>query len=449
MSVLAEQAEQPAPARSLIRSRAAAERAAPVLPGGLVRSTLNFAPHPVFAERGEGAYLIDLDGNRYLDLHNNFTALAVGHCHPSVVAALTRQLARGTTFGAPTTLEADLAHLIVSRVASVEQVAFMNSGTEAAATAVALARAFSGRDVIAKFEGGYHGWDGLYVSARGTPEGDHGPADRPRTVRNSAGTPRAHADLLLTLPFNDAVAARAILEPRAGEIAAIILEPYQSVGGGICPDPAFLTAMQALARELGILFILDEIVTLRLAVGGAQQLFGLEPDLTLMGKIIGGGLPVGGVGGRRDILQLLNAPPGAAGVHQSGTFSGNPMSMAAGCATLAELSETAIQRLNTLGDDVRSELESYCQRHALPVVITGMGSLVNFHFTDAQAIRVSRDTWSNHRGRGLAFFKGMLDRGYHLTLRSGVSLSTPMTEADLEGFVAAATQEARRACAAS
>jgi glutamate-1-semialdehyde 2,1-aminomutase len=420
-----------------------------VLQGGLVRSTLKFAPHPVFADHGEGAWLVDVDGNRYLDLHNNFTALAVGHAHPSVVAAIGRQLTRGTTFGAPTTLEADLADLVVSRVASVEQVTFMNSGTEAAATAVALARALTGRDLIAKFEGGYHGWDGLYVSVRPTGDGDHGPADRPRNVRNSAGTPRAVADLLLTLPFNDAEAARAILAPRAREVAAVILEPYQSVGGGICPDPAFLAAIQALARELGILFILDEIVTLRLAVGGAQALFGLEPDLTLMGKIIGGGLPVGGVGGRRDILQLLDAPAGSPGVHQSGTFSGNPLTMAAGCATLTQLSAPAIDRLNRLGDQVRAELEAYCRRQALPVVITGLGSLVNFHFTDAPTIRASRDTWADHRGRALAFFNGMLDRGYHLTLRGGVSLSTPMTEVELEGFVAAATQEARRACAAA
>jgi glutamate-1-semialdehyde 2,1-aminomutase len=442
--MLADQAEQAPPARTLSQSRAAALRAQSVLPGGLVRSTLKYPPHPVFADHGEGAWLFDIDGNRYLDLHNNFTALAVGHAHPNVVAAVSRQLTRGTTFGAPTTLEGDLAELIVSRVASIEQVTFTNSGTEAAAAAVALARAFTGHDLIAKFEGGYHGWDGLYVSVRPTGDADHGAADRPRNVRNSAGTPQPVADLLLTLPFNNAEAARAILEPRARELAAIILEPYQSVGGGICPDPAFLTAMQALARELDILFILDEIVTLRLAVGGAQQLFGLQPDLTLLGKIIGGGLPVGGVGGRRDILDLLNGA-----VHQSGTFSGNPLTMAAGCATLNELSAPAIERLNRLGDAARAELEASCRRQKLPIVITGLGSLINFHFTDAQAIRASRDTWADHRGRALAFFKGMLDRGYHLTLRGGVSLSTPMTEVELEGFVSAATEEARRACAAA
>ena len=158
---------------------------------------------------------------------------------------------------------------------------------------------------------------------------------------------------------------------------------------------------------------------------------------------------MGGVAGRRDILQLLDAPPGAPTVHQSGTFSGNPLTMAGGCATLAELSAPAIERLNRLGDAVRTELEADCRRHALPVVITGVGSLINFHFTDARAIHASRDTWADHRGRALAFFKGMLDRGYHLTLRGGVSLSTPMTEVELEGFVAAATQEARRACAAA
>jgi glutamate-1-semialdehyde 2,1-aminomutase len=433
--------------RSLARSGEAAERARALLPGGLVRPTLNFEPHPVYAQRGEGAYVIDVDGNRYLDLHNNFTALAIGHCHPKVMAALTDQLARGTTFGAPTEAEAELAQLITGRVPSIQRVTFTNSGTEAAEAAVALARAYTGRDLIAKFEGGYHGWDGMYISVRQWPDTDHGSVEQPRTVRNSRGIPQAAADLVVTLPYNDAAAASDVLGHRARDVAAIVVEPAQSVGGGITPEPGFLEGVQVLARQFDIPLIVDEVVTLRLATGGAQQLFGLEPDLTIMGKIIGGGLPVGGVGGRKEILDLLSSSHGPATMFQSGTFAGNPMSMAAGTATLTELTDAAIRRINDLGENLKRDLEQFCRSRDLPVSITGIGSLVNFHFA-RHPIRCSRDTWTEDKAQAMAFFKAMLNDGFHLTLRCGASLSTPMTDSDLQAFLSAATRNLQRLCAA-
>jgi glutamate-1-semialdehyde 2,1-aminomutase len=428
-------------------SKAAAARAQGSVAGGLARPALAFPPPVVFADRGEGCYLFDLDGNRYLDFHNNFTALAIGHRHPHVAAALTEQLARGTTFGAPTVGEAGLAELIVSRVKSVERVTFTNSGTEAAATALALARAYTGRQLVAKFEGGYHGWDATYVSVRQNIEGDNGPYDQPLTVRNSSGLAPRQAELMVTLPFNNVEAAADILGARAKEVAAIVIEPYQSVGGGIVPEPGFLENVQLLSRRLDIPLILDEIVTLRLAAGGAQQIFGLEPDLTLMGKIIGGGLPVGGVGGRKEIMDLMAPAQGPAAIAGSGTFTGNPMTTAAGRATLEVLTAAEIDRLNRLGQDLQGELESFCRRHELPVQMTGIGSLVNFHFNE-RAIRMSRDTWTSNRARGHAFLLAMRREGYYMTGRVGLALSTPMTETDLEGFVEAATRHLPEVCAA-
>jgi glutamate-1-semialdehyde 2,1-aminomutase len=432
-------------ALSFERSRQASERARGLLPVGLARPPLHFEPHPVFAERGEGAFLLDIDGNRYLDLHNNFTALVLGHCHSRVISALGKQLALGTTFGAPTESEAALAQLIVDRVKSVERVTFTNSGTEAAAVAISLARAFTGRERIAKFEGGYHGWDATFLSVRERVGADHGPVDRPKTVRNSVGIPEAQANLVVTLPYNNIAAASDIVGRHARDLAAIVVEPIQNLGGGIVGEPAFLRGIEILARRFHIPLILDEVVTLRLAQGGAQELFGLSPDLTIMGKIIGGGLPVGGVGGRREILELLGSH-GPNAVFQSGTYSGNPMSMAAGHATLSELTTGAIRQLNALGDELRLELETFCRRHELPVSITGVGSLLNIHFA-AHSIRSSRDSWTEDKVKANAFLGEMLRNGFYMTRRCGISLSTPMTERNLEAFLSTSTQSLTQVCA--
>jgi glutamate-1-semialdehyde 2,1-aminomutase len=210
-------------------------------------------------------------------------------------------------------------------------------------------------------------------------------------------------------------------------------------------EPAFLEGIQILARRYDIPLILDEVVTLRLAPGGAQELFGLSPDLTIMGKIIGGGLPVGGVGGRREILELLGSH-GPNAVFQSGTYSGNPMSMVAGHATLSELTSGVIRQLNALGDELRLELETFCRRHELPVSITGVGSLLNIHFA-AHGIRSSRDTWTEDKVKANAFLGEMVRNGFYMTRRCGISLSTPMTESNLEAFLSTATRSLTQVCA--
>jgi glutamate-1-semialdehyde 2,1-aminomutase len=227
-------------------------------------------------------------------------------------------------------------------------------------------------------------------------------------------------------------------------MAAIIVEPMQSVGGGIVPEPGFLEGIQTLARRWNIVLILDEVVTLRLAPGGAQELFALTPDLTIMGKIIGGGLPVGGVGGRKEIMGLLGGS-GPSAIFHSGTYSGNPMSMAAGHATLSDLTPDAIRRLNTMGDTLREELITFSRERELRVSVTGVGSLLSLHFAPHR-IGVSRDTWSEDKAKADAFFRAMLHDGFYMTKRGGISLSTPMTEGHIESFLSAATQHLSRLC---
>jgi glutamate-1-semialdehyde 2,1-aminomutase len=432
--------------RQLARSAELFEAARRVMPGGGARPVLNFPPHPIFAARGEGCYITDADGNRYLDLHNNFAALVLGHRHPAVVDALRDQLERGLAFGAPSALESELARIIVHRVKSIEKVTFTNSGTEASMTAIALARAYSGRRLVAKFEGGYHGFaEPLFLSVRRGLNGDNGSDMAPKTVGNSPGIPPEIAALVVTLPYNNVPAVTEILTRRADEFAAVIVEPVQVVGGTIPPDDGFLEAVQSVARRLGILLIVDEVVTFRLAAGGAQHIFGLQPDLTVMGKIIGGGMPAGAVGGRAAIMDLLDPALHTFPVWNTGTFSGNPMTMAAGAAALTALTQSEIDRINRLGDQLRVRLNEVCETRDLPVSLTGCGSLLNLHFTPDR-VHVSRDTWSSDREAAFAFFKAMLSDGFYLTTRGSFCLTTPMTDSDVERFYETALRhlDARR-----
>lgn len=432
------------PTRSTDRSKRAYEAAREVLPSGSARPNICFSPYPIVADHGEGAYVVDVDGNRYLDLNNNLAALVHGHAHPDVVAALWEQAGRGLSFGVPNLREAELARIIVSRVPSVDQVTFCNSGTEASLLAISLARSFSGRQLIAKFEGGYHGHaDEILVSVRQAD--DNGQATRPRTVAHGRGTTDGHLGLVVTLPFNDADSVEQILTERAGEIAGVVVEPIQVVGGTITPEAGFLERLQTITARLGILLIVDEVVTLRLSVGGGQEVFRLSPDLTIMGKIIGGGLPVGGVGGRREVMELMDPLAKRQPTRSTGTFSGNPMTMAAGIATLNALSAPAIERINALGERLRYGLNQFCYENGLAATVGGWGSLLNLHF-QADPVRTTRDTWKDDRERAFAFFRAMLADGFLLTPRGSLSLSTAMTEDDVERFYEASTHNLERVC---
>ena len=321
------------------RSAAIMARARAVTPGGVnspVRAFGGVGGEPFVVERGEGARIWDADGNEYIDFVLSWGPLILGHAPPVVLDALDAAMRRGTSFGIPTEAEVELAELITERMPHVEMVRFVSSGTEATMSAVRLARAYTGREAILKFDGCYHGHADSFLVRAGSGVATLG-------LPNSPGVPSALASLTLTAPYNDADAVRAMLAAHAGQVAAIIVEPVVGNAGFIPPDPAFLPALRALADEAGALLIFDEVMTgFRVAPGGARERFGVMPDLTTLGKVIGGGLPVAAFGGRRDVMELI-APSGP--VYQAGTLSGNPLAMAAGLATLRALTPALHERI--------------------------------------------------------------------------------------------------------
>src|SRR5437764_8178703 len=343
------------------RSVAAFERAKRLIPGGVNSPARAFGAvggSPPFIARGEGPYLFDLDGNRYLDFVGSWGPMILGHAHPAVVEAACAAARNGSSFGAPTELESELAELVIDAVPSVEMVRFVSSGTEATMSAVRLARGVTGVDLVVKFAGCYHGHvDALLVSA-GSSALTHG-------VPNSPGVPLGCTADTLVLRYNDVAALDAAFATHGEKIAGVILEPVVGNMGLVVPSPEFLAALRRLTHQHGALLIYDEVMTgFRLALGGAQELFGQRPDLTVLGKVVGGGLPVGAYGGRADIMsKVMPAGP----VFQAGTLSGNPLAMAAGLATLEELRDhPPYARLERLGQQLAEGLDQAAAAAGLP-----------------------------------------------------------------------------------
>src|SRR5205085_4744496 len=316
---------------TLERSHALFEEAQQLLPGGVnspVRAFRGVGGEPVFIDHANGPYLYDVDGNRYLDYVQSWGPMILGHAYPSVVQAVTMAAFRGCSFGAPTEAEIQLARLVIASVPSIEMVRFVNSGTEATMSALRLARAFTGRHKIIKFSGCYHGHADMLLVQAGSGVATMGLPDSP-------GVPPEATGNTLIAPYNDIEAVETLFDTYPAEIAAVIVEPVAANMGLVLPQPGFLEQLRSLTKAYGALLIFDEVMTgFRVALGGMQERVGITPDLTCLGKIIGGGLPVGAYGGRRDIMQHV-APIGA--VYQAGTLSGNPLAMAAGIATLTEL----------------------------------------------------------------------------------------------------------------
>jgi glutamate-1-semialdehyde 2,1-aminomutase len=416
------------------KSHLAFARAKQLMPGGVnspARAFGGVGGEPIFFERGEGAHLFDIDGNRYIDYIGSWGPMILGHAHPAVTAALEAAIARGTSFGAPTEAESELAELIVAAVPSIKKVRLVNSGTEATMSALRLARGFTGRDVVIKFAGNYHGHvDSLLVAA--------GSSAATLGVPNSPGVTRGATQDTLVLDYNNADGLEAAFARRGGEIAAVILEPVVGNMGVVVPTAGFLRAARELTERHGALLIYDEVMTgFRVAYGGAQSLQNILPDLTTLGKIVGGGLPVGAYGGRRDIMDHV-LPAGK--VFQAGTLSGNPLATAAGIATLKVLRDQApYERLEQLSARLAAELCSAAAAASIPHSMARIGSMMTLFFNPGPVVDWPSASRSD-TARYARYFWGLIERGVYMPCSQYEAhfVSIAHSELDIDATVSAA-----------
>ena len=421
------------------RSQKMYDRALASLPGGNTRTTVFMKPYPIYAARGEGCRVFDLDGNPFIDCINNFTSLIHGHAHPALIKAATDQLALGSAFGLPTQSEVELAELLAARLPSVDQVRFTNSGTEAVMMALKAARAFTGRPKIAKCEGAYHGsYDYAEVSLDPTPE--QWGRNAPVSVAYAKGTPDNVLADVVAIPFNDVEAAVSLIREHGKELACVLVDPMPNRAGLSPADRAYVRALREVTREIGALLIFDEVITFRLGHAGAQGIWDIEPDLTTLGKIMGGGFPVGAVGGRKDVMAVFDPRPGKPALPHGGTFSANPVTMRAGLAAMELLDHAAFTRLDAMGEAVRSGINEAFRRHGVPGGTVGLGSLLKIHFAD-RPVRDYRSAYlTEEEARRQAIFnRGLLNRGVLAAGYGLMALSTPMLDADIDAIIDAAS----------
>ena len=405
-----------------------------LMPGGVsspVRAFKSVGGQPIVFDRVEGAYIWDVDGNKYIDYVGTWGPAICGHAHPEVITALHAALEKGTSFGAPSVLENVLAEMVIDAVPSIEMVRFVNSGTEACMAVLRLMRAFTGRDKIIKFEGCYHGHADMFLVKAGSGVATLGLPDSP-------GVPKSATSNTLTAPYNDLETVKALFEENPDEIAGVILEPVVGNAGFIPPDAGFLEGLREITRDRGALLVFDEVMTgFRIAYGGAQERFGITPDLTTLGKIIGGGLPVGAYGGRKDIMSMI-APAGP--VYQAGTLSGNPLAMTAGIKTLELLQKPgtyeALDRITKKLADGMLQVAKETGHVACGGQISGM---FGFFFTEGP-VHNYEDAKKADLIKFSRFYRGMLEQGVYLApsqFEAGFT-SLAHTEADVEQTLAAA-----------
>lgn len=365
------------------------------IPDGISRGLALIRPHPIYVDSGEGAWVTDVDGRRYLDANNNFTSIILGHADPVVTEAVTRQLAKGTAFAMGTEPEIELAELLCERVPSIERIRFCNSGTEAVMGAIKAARAFTGRPMIAKIEGAYHGTYDHAETSLGAAPSNWGAEYSPVPVLYASGTPASVADEVAILPFNNSSAARSIIDRNGERLAAVLIDTMPSRVGLPLIDTEFLSTVFAAAHAVGALVIMDEVISFRLGIAGNQGRLEVEPDLTALAKIIGGGFPVGAIGGRADVMEVYAAAAGARPLLPAGgTFSANPITMVAGVACMRQLTEASFQRLDDIGDQIRTGLAVAFTRLGVDWQVTGHGSLFRIH-PHGRAVRSYRDARLN------------------------------------------------------
>ncbi len=411
------------------------QQARQIIPGGVnspVRAFRAVGMDPVVMQRGAGSHIFDVDGNEYIDYVLSWGPLILGHCHPRVIEALREAMACGTTFGASTERELDLARLIIEAFPSIEKVRLVNSGTEATMSAIRVARGFTGRDLVVKFEGCYHGHvDSLLVKA--------GSGVATLGIPDTAGIPADVARHTLALPFNDAAALRAAFEKWGSQIACVIVEPVVGNMGCVPPEAGYLEEMRALTAKSGTVLIFDEVMTgFRVSYGGAQRIFGIVPDMTTLGKVIGGGLPVGAYGGRAEIMSKV-APEGP--VYQAGTLSGNPLAVAAGIATLGVLREhpEIYGQLDRLSGRLCSGVVRLAAEAGVALSVNRQGSMFTFFFT-SRPVKDYASAKTSDTARFGAFFRSVLDQGVYLppSQFEAAFLSAAHSEADIDATIEAA-----------
>ena len=414
-------------------SRAHYEEACEYLPGGNTREVLYYEPYPAYLVGGEGAYVTDADGTEYLDLLNNYTSLIHGHAPPESVEAAVDAVRRGSAPGGPTSDEIDLARHLVERAPAVEKVRFTNSGTEATMNAIRAARAYTGNDVIAKFEGAYHGThDDAQVSVH-PPRHLAGPADAPESVPDSAGVPASKREEVIALPFNDAEATVETLDRHREELAGVLVAPY--MGSAVIQiDDGFLGTLSEWTDREDVPLIFDEVISFRVAYGGAHAALEVEPDLVTYGKVVGGGFPVGGFGGREELMAPFDPRGGSTVVH-SGTFNANPVTASAGLATLERFDERAVERLDELGAYLATASRDVIADRGMKLQVNRVGSLFALYLTP-HPVETFRDT-DGVDALERRLFHELMEEGVRLAPTLMGCLSTPMDEPEVDRFVEA------------
>jgi len=413
-------------------------RALKSLPGGVSRNAVLRDPHPLYVDHGYGCRLVDVDGQTRIDCANNMAALVHGHADPDMVRAVTAQLTKGTAFSMGTEAEIIYAEHLLSRNDSFEQLRFVNSGTEALMVAIKAARAFTGRPMIAKAEGAYHGaYDYVEVSQAPGPK-TWGAPEQPQRVPLVAGTPASAINDVVVFPFNDTERAIALLDQHADRLSCIVFDLMPHRVGLNPADPVFVEAIRDWATAHDVLFVLDEVITFRSSFGGLKDSYNIRADLTALGKMIGGGFPIGAVAGRADVMDVLNPGSKRYLFPHSGTFSANPICMVAGLATMQKFDRPAIERLNALARRAITGIQDSIIATGIAASVTGAGSMLRVHLKPS-APRNYREAYLSpeENQRLKLLLEHMADEGFLLINSGSVALSTPMTEADIDALVAA------------
>jgi glutamate-1-semialdehyde 2,1-aminomutase len=416
-----------------------------VLPGGISRNTVFRLPHPFYAARARGAYIYDVEGVERLDFSNNLTSLIHGHAFEPIVSAVTEQLNKGTAFTMATEVEVRFAQLLCRRVPGFDKIRFVNSGTEAVMSCIKAARAFTGKGKIAKAEGAYHGaYDYAEVSQTSSPR-NWGEADRPESVPAVAGTPKGVLNDVLVFPFNDIERTLAILNSAAGEIACVLIDPMPHRIGFIPASHEFVNALAKWCRQNDALLVFDEVITFRSTYTGAQGWFDVRPDLTALGKMIGGGFPVGALAGRDEIMAVLDPRREPVLYPHSGTFSANPITMCAGRVALEYFDKAAVERLNTLAEHARKTIEDAIKLTGAVACVTGAGSLLRIHLREHEPTGY-RSGYPDKAESQLRerLINELYSRNIMLTNTCSIALSTVMTEKEIESLGRALVDAFRR-----